>query len=95
MAIKNICEDEDEYLGWKATYINEEYEKLEDKKFITCEYFFIGYGSYSATIPEEQKASFLCWIDGNGSAFFAGEHEASEEEVKNYIALQAATGIQF
>ena len=83
------CDDENDYEAWKSRYIAAEYEKLKGKKFITFPYFFAGIGQYEATMPVEQKASFLCWIDGNGSAFSGTERDATEEEIKNYIAQHA------
>ena len=53
------------------------------KKFLTYSYLFAGIGQYKQTIPEEQKESFLCWIQGNGSAFCDSGRDASEEEIKN------------
>ena len=88
-AVKDRCEDEDDYNAWKEFFISEEYKKLNRKRFLTCTYLFAGIGQYEAIIPEEEKDSFLCWIDGNGSAFFGGDREASEEEIKTYIALHA------
>lgn len=81
------CEDEKEYEAWKNEYVAAEYEKLKGRKFITIPYLFAGIGQYEATMPVEQKASFFCWINGNGSAFAGTERDATEEEIKNYIAL--------
>ena len=86
------CDDEKAYESWKSEYIAAEYEKMKGKKFITFPYLFAGIGQYEATMPAEQKASFICWINGNGSAFASTERDATEEEIKNYIALHANDG---
>lgn len=88
-AVKERCEDESDFRAWKNNYITMEYEKIKGKKFLVCSYLFAGIGQYEAIIPAEQKDSFICWINGNGSAFFGGEREATEEDIKKYIALQA------
>lgn len=88
-AVKERCEDDQDYEGWKEEYLAGELAKVAGKKFITCDYLFAGIGQYTMTMPEEEKESFICWINGNGSAFFCGDREATDEEIKTYIALQA------
>ena len=79
----------DDYEDWKQDYLDREYEKVKDKKFLVCGYLFAGIGQYKATIPEEALPSFQCWINGNGSAFFGSSREATKEEVIKYLALHA------
>ncbi len=93
-AVKERCDDEADFQTWKTGYINAEYEKIKESKFLVCTYLFAGIGQYEAIIPEEQKDSFICWINGNGSAFLGGEREATEDEIKKYIALQAAQDLR-
>ena len=81
--------DTDEYEAWKKNYLDSEYEKLKDRRFLAVSYMFAGIGGYDDAIPEEQFDSFICWINGNGSAFFTGKREATEEEVREYIARHA------
>ena len=81
--------DADEYGAWKKNYLDSEYEKLKDRRFLAVSYMFAGIGGYDDVIPEEQFDSFICWINGNGSAFFTGKREATEEEVREYIARHA------
>ena len=81
--------DADEYEAWKKNYLDSEYEKLKDRMFLAVSYMFAGIGGYDDVIPEEQFQSFICWINGNGSAFFTGKREATEEEVREYIARHA------
>ena len=88
-AVKERCSDEADFQAWKTSYLTAEYEKVKGKRFLVCGYLFAGIGQYEAIIPAEQKDSFICWINGNGSAFFAGEREATEDEIKKYLALQA------
>lgn len=88
-AVKERCEDEADFQAWKKDYIASEYEKVKGKKFLVCSYLFAGIGQYEAIIPAEEKESFICWINGSGSAFFGGEREATEDEIKKYLALQA------
>lgn len=88
-AVKERCEDDQDYENWKEEYLTSELAKVAGKKFITCDYLFAGIGQYTMTMPEEEKESFICWINGNGSAFFCGDREATDEEIKTYIALQA------
>lgn len=89
VAIKGKCEDEADFQAWKNGYLIAEYEKVKGKRYLVCGYLFAGFGQYEAIIPAEQKDSFICWINGNGSAFFTGEREATEDEIKKYLALQA------
>ena len=91
--VKSRCEDEADFQSWKNDYITSEYEKVKGKKFLACNYLFAGIGQYEAIIPVEQKEAFVCWINGSGSAFFIGEREATEEEIKRYLALQADTDL--
>lgn len=93
LIIKEKCDDE-EYLSWVKAFISAEFEKIKDVKFIVCTYLFAGIGQYDIIIPEDQKESFICWINGNGSAFYGGDREATEEEIKTFIALHAADGLQ-
>ena len=92
-AAKERCEDEEDYQSWKKEYLATEYEKVKDQKFLVCTYIFAGIGQYEAIIPADQKTSFIGWINANGSAFLGGEREATEEEVKKYIALKADAGM--
>ncbi len=89
-AVIDKCKDEMEYKTWKESFVSSEYEKIKNKKFITCSYAFAGIGQYEITIPVEVKDDFICWIDGNGSAFYGGDIEATEDEIKRYIALNAS-----
>ena len=79
----------DEYEVWKQNYLETEYSKLKSHGFLAVSYMFAGVGGYDDVIPEEQFESFICWINGNGSAFFTGKREATEEEIKMYIARHA------
>ena len=81
--------DENEYEDWKQKYLNSEYDKIKDHHFLVVSYMFAGFGGYDDVIPEEQFESFICWINGNGSAFFTGKRDAEEDDVKRYIALHA------
>ena len=92
-AIKERCEDEEDFETWKNGYLTSEYEKVKGEKFLVCRYLFAGIGQYEAILPAEQKESFICWIDRNGSAFYGGEREATEAEIKKYLALHADTGL--
>ena len=88
-AVKDSCDDENDYEVWKEKYILEQFEKLKEKKFITCTYLFAGIGQYEEIIPKEEKESLICWINGNGSASFGGERESTDDEIKKYIALHS------
>ena len=81
--------DAGEYEKWKQDYLDNEYEKLKSHSFLAVSYMFAGFGGYDDVIPEEQFESFVCWINGNGSAFFTGKREATEEEIRMYIARHA------
>ena len=81
--------DENEFEDWKQKYLDTEYDKLKDHPFLVVSYMFAGFGGYDDVIPEEQFESFICWINGNGSAFFTGKRDAEEDDVKRYIALHA------
>lgn len=81
--------DAGEYEKWKQDYLDNEYEKLKSHSFLAVSYMFAGFGGYDDVITEEQFESFVCWINGNGSAFFTGKREATEEEIRMYIARHA------
>ena len=89
-AVIEACESDDDYAEWKENYLNSELANLNGQKIIVCKYLFAGLGQYEAIIPECGLESFKCWINGNGSAFFGGTREATEEEVKTFIALSAS-----
>lgn len=93
-AVNERIEDESDYSAWKQAYLDEEYAKVKDQKFLTCTYLFAGIGQYEMTIPAEEKKSFLEWIQANGSAFFGGERNATEEEIKRMIALHAPVSFE-
>ena len=82
----------DEYRAWKKAYLDTEYEKLKGRHFLVVSYQFAGIGGYDDVIPEEQFDSFICWINGNGSAFFTGKADAEEDDVRFYIARHAYDG---
>ena len=44
--------------------------------------------------PVDQKEAFVCWLDDNESAFYEGDREASAEEVRWYLAQQAAADLE-
>lgn len=89
-----VCESQKLYEDWKQAFISKEFEKVKGQKFLTCTYIFAGIGQYEDTIPETELKSFMCWINGNGSAFFGGSREATESEIKQYIALHAADQVE-
>lgn len=90
----NACPpDANVYTAWKENYIQNEYERLKNKKFLKCNYMFAGIGGYEDVFPEEMWESFCCWIDGNGSAFRGEPEPATEKDVKQYIALHAGDHI--
>ena len=88
------CKDQAAFEAWKNAYISEEYEKSKNQKFITCKYVFVNMGQYETTIPASGKETFLEWINGSGAGFFESDREATEEEIKQYIALHAADHLE-
>ena len=95
---KEVCKElralkkamnEKEYQAWKNQYLNAEYEKVKDQKWVTIHYMFAGIGSYSQTVPESQQGCVIAFINGNGSAFLGRIEPATEEEVKNSLAMFA------
>ena len=56
---------------------------------MTVHYLFAGIGSYSQTVPEYQQGCVIAFINGNGSAFLGRIEPATEEEVKNTLAMFA------
>lgn len=81
--------DEKEYQAWKKQYLDMEYEKVRNQKWVTVHYMFAGIGSYSQTVPESQQGCVIAFINGNGSAFPGRIELATEEEVKNTLAMFA------
>ena len=81
--------DEKEYQAWKKQYLNTEYEKVKDQKWVTVHYLFAGIGSYNQTVPESQQECVIAFINANGSAFLGSINPATEEEVKSTLALFA------
>ena len=88
------CKDQTAFEAWKKAYISEEYEKSKNQQFITCKYVFVNMGQYETTIPASGKETFLEWINGSGAGFFESDREATEEEIKQYIALHAADHLE-
>ena len=93
-ALKKSCGDEEEYEVWKETYIAGEYEKVRGQRFLTCTYAFEGIGRYETTFPVDQKEAFICWLGDNEAAYYEGDREASEGEVRRYLAQQAAANLE-
>ena len=79
----------DGYEEWKAKYIEEQLTELKNEKLLTVHCVFAGIGNFDEVIREEQLPSFKQWIAGNGSAFMSEPREATEEEIKIYIAKNA------
>ena len=77
------------YEEWKAKYINDKIIEFQDVKFLTVHYMFAGMGSYDEVIPEDMLSSFICWINGNGSAFMSEPRESTMEEIRIYISKNA------
>ena len=88
------CQDQAGFEAWKNAYISEEYEKSKNQEFITCKYVFVNMGQYETTIPASGKETFLEWINGSGAGFFESDREATEAEIKQYIALHAADRLE-
>lgn len=88
--LKAACVSEADYNAWKESFIAAEYAKVKDLSFLSCSYMFAGIGQYRAVIPAEALEAFKEWINSNGSAFFGESREATEDEVKQLIALSAA-----
>lgn len=86
--------DEKEYQAWKNQYLNAEYEKVKDQKWVTVHYMFAGIGSYSQTVPESQQGCVIAFINSNGSAFLGRIEPATEEEVKNTLAIFADRNVR-
>ena len=87
--LRDACSDEKDYKAWKKKYLDSEYEKVKDKKFLVYNYLFAGIGQYEMILPEEALAYFQSWINGSGSAFMGEGRDASKEEVRTYLALHA------
>ncbi len=94
LAVLERCKDKVAFEAWKKAYIAEEYEKSRNQKFITCKYVFVNMGQFETTIPASGKETFLEWINGSGAGFFEGNREATEAEIKQYIALHAADHLE-
>ena len=86
--------DEKEYQAWKKQYLETEYKKERDQKWVTVHYIFAGIGSYSQTVPESQQGCVISFVNGNGSAFLGRIEPATEEEVKNTLAMFADRGLR-
>ena len=86
--------NEKEYQAWKNQYLNAEYEKVKDQKWVTVHYMFAGIGSYSQTVPESQQGCVIAFINSNGSAFLGRIEPATEEEVKNTLAIFADRNVR-
>lgn len=74
--------NEAEYQDWKKEYLDAKYEEEKGKNFKRCSFVVAGYGNYIQTVPENQIGCVQNWVDGNGSAFFGGVEDATEEDVK-------------
>lgn len=87
--IKEICDDE-KYAAWKEEYIQKKYDQLKNTSVITCTYEFAGAGKFSSTMPEAEYESFRAWLDEIGAGITGDIRKATDDEIRNYIALEAA-----
>lgn len=87
--IKEICDDI-KYAAWKEEYIQKKYEHLKNTDIITCTYEFAGAGKFDSTMPEAEYESFRAWLNEIGAGIIGETRKATEDEIRNYIALEAA-----
>lgn len=85
--IKKLCSDD--YEAWKTKYFGEKLALYQNTRFLAIQYMFIGIGSFTEVIREEQLESFKYWIESNGSAFMSEPREATKEEVLVYFSKEA------
>ena len=86
--------DEEAYQAWKEEYLASEYERTKDYNWVTVHYLFAGIGSYTQTVPDSQKGGVLAFVNGSGSGFLGDIEPATEEEIKNTLAMFADRGIE-
>ena len=84
------CEDEAEYLEWKEAFLNRKLEEFRKKDlYLTCEHSFEGFGTYLRVLPEDQLEEFEKWVEKNPAVTMTGHWESTDEELREYIALNA------
>ena len=81
---------EEDYEAWKEKFTEDIYSRVRLSDFIVCRYVVPGVGAYESTMLKTAMGMFKAQISRNSSALYAGEREATEEDVKLYIALHAA-----
>lgn len=86
--------DEEAYQEWKEGYLNSEYEKTKDYNWVTIHYLFAGIGDYAQTVPDSQKQGVYSFVHGAGSGFLGETVPATEEEIRNTLAMFADRGIE-
>lgn len=87
--VKELCDDA-EYAVWKEEYISKKLEQLGNMNIITCTYEFAGAGKFDSTMPEFEYESFKAWLNEIGAGIIGDVRSATEDEIKTYIALEAA-----
>ena len=88
-ALVASCENEADYTLWKKNFLDEEFRAAKDRDIVVCRYIFNGFGQYEMLLPMEELHPFQGWLQ-SGGAMDAGMREATDEEVRRYIALNAA-----
>ena len=86
--------DEEAYQAWKEEYLSSEYEKTKDLNWVTVHYLFAGIGSYTQTVPDNQKQCVYSFVHGSGSGFLGETVPATEDEIKNTLAQFTDRGIR-
>ena len=86
--------DEEAYQAWKEEYLNSEYERTKDYNWVTVHYLFAGIGNYTQTVPDSQKNGVYNFVNRAGSGFLGETVPATEEEIRNTLAMFADRGIE-
>ena len=87
-ALTISTESEGEYVTWKKNYIESHFQATKERGIVVCSYIFSGHGIYGMILPQEELHPFQGWLQMSG-AMDAGLRDATDEEIRTYIAMQA------
>jgi hypothetical protein len=79
--------DDERYRVWKEDFINRQFAVTDRERIITVSYTYAGIGRYTEVMHEDDFDVFADFIADNSAATMGGKRQATDDEVKLYIAL--------
>ena len=85
----DACDGEEEYRRWKEAFLDQKLKEFRKETYLTCEHAFEGFGTYCRVLPEDQLDEFRKWVEKNPAVTLTGKWESTDEELREYIGLNA------